>query len=115
MIRCEARGKKEKMNWKWVAAAIVGLAIGLSIASFERRTVFASTAPADAHFQMQAATVDEPDGAGGVAPVHEVFLLDTESGRVWKFQGLVWTHDKDGSSKMFSEPKFFTVAVESGK
>jgi hypothetical protein len=103
------------MNWKWVAAAIVGLAVGLSIAPFERKTVFASTALADSHFQMQTATVDESDGAGGVTPVHEVFLLDTESGKVWKFQGLVWTHDKDGPSKLLSEPKFFSVAVESGK
>jgi hypothetical protein len=41
--------------------------------------------------------------------------LDTETGKVWKFQGLAWGKDKDGATKVFSEPKFFPVSVESGK
>jgi len=103
------------MNWKWTAAAVLGLAIGLSVAPFEHNTVSASVAPTNAHFQMQSATVDEPNGEGQDVPTHEVFLLDTESGKVWKFQGLVWSHDKDGSVKTIREPTFLTVAVESIK
>ena len=104
------------MNWKWMAAAMLGLAIGLLVAPFEHRTVLASVAPANAHFQMQDATVDEPNGEGQDAPRHEVFLLDTESGKVWKFQGLAWGRDKDGTTKVFAAPEFNSVpVVESGK
>jgi hypothetical protein len=104
-----------KSNWKFMAVAIFGLLLGLSIAPFEHRTVFASTAPANTRFQMQDATVDEQNGEGQDVPTHEVFLLDTESGTVWKFQGLVWGREKDGSTKVFSEPRFIAVAVDPPK
>lgn len=103
------------MNWKAIIAAVVGFGLGLSIAPFAHRTVSASVAPANAHFQIQDATVDESNGEGQDVPAHEVFLLDTESGKVWKFQGLEWGKDKDGAAKLFREPIFLTVAVESGK
>jgi hypothetical protein len=103
------------MNWKFMVAAISGLLAGLSIAPFEQRVVIASAAPTNTHFQMQDATVDESNGEGQNVPTHEVFLLDTESGKVWRFQGLVWSRDKDGSAKMIVEPKFFSVAVEPPK
>lgn len=115
LVGCEARGDGRKMNWKWMIAAVLGLVIGLLVAPFEHKTVSASAAPVNAHFQMQDATVDEPNGEGQDAPRREVFLLDTESGRVWKFQGLAYGKDKDGITKIFSEPKFFSVVVESGK
>ena len=103
------------MNWKWMVAAMLGLAIGLLVAPFEHRTVLASTVPANAHFQMQDAMVDEPNGTGQDVPTHEVFLLNTDSGKVWKFQALVWNPNKDGSVKVIRDPIFLTVAVESGK
>jgi hypothetical protein len=103
------------MNWKLAVVAILSLAVGLSIAPFEHRTVLASTVPADAHFQIQSATVDEPNSEGQEVITHEVFLLDTDSGKVWKFQGLVWTHDKDGVEKVISSPIFLPVGVESWK
>ncbi len=103
------------MNWKWIAAMVLGLAIGLSVGHFGHSTVLASVAPANAHFQMQDATVDESNGEGQDAPRHEVFLLDTESGKVWKFQGLAWGRDKDGTVKMFAPPTFTSIAVESPK
>lgn len=98
-----------------MVAAIFGLVLGLLIAPFEHKTVLASIAPANAHFQMQSATVDEPNGEGQDVPRHEVFLMDTESGKVWKFQGLAWGKDKDGTAKVFSPPVFTSIAVESGK
>ena len=103
------------MNWKWMVAAILGLAIGLSVAPFEHKAVLASVAPLNAHFQMQDATVEEPNGEGQDVPRHEVFLLDTESGKVWKFQGLAWGKDRDGTTKVFSPPAFVSIAVESPK
>ena len=104
------------MNWKLMAVAMLGLAIGLLAAPFEHRTVLASVAPTNAHFQMQDATVDEPNGEGQDTPRHEVFLLDTESGKVWKFQGLAWGQNKDGTARVFAPPEFIDVAVvEPGK
>lgn len=103
------------MNWKWTAAAAFGLVVGILVAPFEHKTVLASVAPINPHFQMQDATVDEPNGEGQDAPRREVFLLDTESGRVWKFQGLAYGRDKDGAMKVFSTPSFVNIAVESSK
>ena len=38
-------------------------------------------------WQLQAVTVDEQTGSHGpFLPAHEVFLLDSETGRLWKFQ-----------------------------
>jgi hypothetical protein len=103
------------MNWKWMVAGVIGVLLGLSIAPLQRRSVLASVAPTGAHFQMHDAMVDESNGEGQNIPTHEIFLLDTESGKVWKFQGMVWSKDKNGPGKIFREPTFVTVAVESGK
>jgi hypothetical protein len=103
------------MNWKLIATGICGLLIGSLIAPFEHKAVIASTAPTSTHFQMQDATVDEPNGEGQDVPRHEVFLLDTESGKVWKFQGLAWGKDKDGTAKLFSEPRFIAIGIDAPK
>lgn len=103
------------MNWKLLVASVFGLLAGLSIAPFEHRTVVASTAPTNAHFQMQDAIAEESNGEGQDVPTHEVFLLDTESGNVWKFQGMVWNRDKDGHSKIFTEPTFISIPVQAHK
>jgi len=103
------------MNRKWIVIAAFGVLIGLAIGPFEHRTVSASVAPANARFQLQDAIAEEPNGEGQDVPTHEVFLLDTESGKVWKFQGLVWGKDKDGQTKVFSEPRFIAVGVDAPK
>jgi hypothetical protein len=104
------------MNWKFMIACTFGLLVGLSIAPFEHRAVIASAAaPTDARFLIQNATADEPNGQGEDVPTHEVFLLDTQSGKVWKFQGLVWGKDKDGTMKVFSEPRFIAIDVDAPK
>lgn len=102
------------MNWKWIIIAAFGMALGLSIAPFENRTVSASIAPVNAHYQIQDATVNEPGANGEELVIHEVFLLDTEGGRVWKFKPLLLTHQPDGST--LAEPEeFVSVPVEAGK
>ena len=60
-----------------------GIAIGLSVAPFEHKTALASVVPDTTHFEMQPATVDEAAAQAGTVPVHELFLLDTETGAVW--------------------------------
>jgi len=102
------------MNWKWIIIAALGVSLGLSIAPFENRTVSASTVPANAHFQIQDATVNEPGANGEEIVIHEVFLLDTDSGRIWKFKPLLLAHQADGSTQAFPE-EFVSVPIETGK
>lgn len=103
------------MNWKLVMAGIFGVLLGLSIAPVEHRTVLASATPASPHFQMQAAMVDESNGQGQRVPVHEIFLLDTESGEVWQFQGATMVFDQSKGEAIPVEPRFFRIPVESAK
>ncbi len=105
---------ESRMNWKWIIAVALGMALGLTIAPFESRTVSASTAPVNAHFQIQDATVNEPGANGEELVIHEVFLLDTEGGRVWKFKPLQIAHQADGSTQAFPE-EFVSVPVEAAK
>src|ERR1039458_2757098 len=99
------------MNWKWMVPAVAGTLAGMLLAPFAHKTVSASVAPVNAHFQIQDATVDESNGQGQDVPAHEVFLLDTESGSVWNFQGLVWAHGPDGKTQLLAEPAFHKVPV----
>lgn len=103
------------MNWKWVIAGVFGVLLGLSIAPFEHKTILASAPPANAHFQMQDATVDESNGEGQVVLVHDVFLLDTESGNVWMYQSAHWRVKEDGSGKVLQGPVFSSIPVLSSK
>ena len=100
---------------KLILAAVAGLAAGVSIAPFEHKTVLASTTRANAHFQMLEATVDESNAEGQDIPSHEVFLLDTEGGTVWRFQGLQIGRDKDGTTGILAEPVFLPITVQQPK
>ena len=67
---------------------------------------------ASGHFQMMAAVVDELNGEGTSIPTHEVFLLDTNTGKVWKFQGTVWTSsNQNGKGKIFMPEMFVSIPV----
>ena len=103
------------MNWKWIIAAVFGVAIGLSIAPFEHKTVLASVAPANAHFQLQSATVDESDSEGQPGTFHDVFLLDTETGNVWEYEGTNYIRDQNKKVETIVPPGFFPVRVQSSK
>lgn len=103
------------MNWKWVIVGALGVFLGLLIAPFEHKTVLASPAPVSAHFEIQSATVDESNHEGGTIPVHEVFMLNTETGEVWQFQGPVTAFNQAKGESAFIPPKFSRIAVESAK
>src|SRR5271157_1999064 len=54
---------------------------------------------ATARYQLVNAVVNEPTATGGHADFNDLFLLDTQSGRVWIYQeGLGYT-DKDGKKQ----------------
>jgi len=103
------------MNWKWIIVGVLGVLLGLSIAPFEQRAVVASVAPVSTHFQIQAVTADESNGQGQRVPVHEAFLLDTESGEVWQFSGAATIFDRNKGEAIPVGPSFVRVPVESAK
>jgi hypothetical protein len=103
------------MNWKWMIVGSFGILLGLSIAPLDHRAVSASTTPASIHFQMQPATVDESNGQGQRVPVHELFLLNTESGEIWQFQGATMVLDQNKGEAIPIGPKFSRVPVESSR
>jgi hypothetical protein len=103
------------MNWKWGVAVALGLLLGLSLTLFQRKTVMASPVPVSTHFELQPATVEESNGQGQRVPVHEVFLLDTESGKVWQFQAAATVFDQSKGQATPIGPKFSSVPVESGQ
>jgi len=77
-----------------------------------RPVLAASPDLANGHFQMLAAVVDELNGEGNSIPTHEVFLLDTDTGRVWKFQGTVWTSsNQNGKGKILMPEMFVSIPV----
>jgi len=103
------------MNWKWVISGVLGIFVGLSIAPFAHRSVLASSAPVSTHFQIEAATADESNGQGQRVPVHEAFLLDTESGKVWQFSGASTIFDRKKGEAIPVGPSFIRFPVESIK
>jgi hypothetical protein len=101
------------MNRKWIVAAALGIVLGIAVAPFTHRAVLA--APASGHLQIEAVTVDESNGNGGRTPTHEVFRVDSDTGRVWQFQGPATVFDKTKGEAQFLGQKFAPVAVESIK
>jgi len=98
------------MNGKQPLIFLVTLCLFSSLPG-DKTVMAASPDLSGGHFQLQAAIVDEPTGDGTVAPVHEVFLIDTETGKVWKYQPLQWGKNKDGSGRVFAEPFFDPIQV----
>ena len=104
------------MKPNYLVIAVAGLIMGLLIAPFERKTVLAAPAvAASSHFQLQSATVDVAETGQTRVPAHELFLLDSENGKVWQYQGLVTATGPDGSTQLLTEPHFFSVSVDKPK
>ena len=101
------------MNWKLILSVTAALLLGLTLSPFEHGKVSAAvTAPYSTHFQLLSATVDEipANGTGPtlpfgptntVAPYHELFLLDTESGKVWEYAPGATVTKPDGSKHYY--------------
>lgn len=102
-----------KLDWRLTLAAVVGLSVGLSFSLLGHRKVLAAATPTTAHFQLLTAVVDEqPSGSDRLVPYNRVFLLDSESGTVWKYQGGLAITVSDGS-KQYVPASFAPVTVES--
>jgi hypothetical protein len=99
------------MNWK--AIIITAILAGLAGSLYTHNPVHASTEPV--RFQIQPAIADEANSLGEAVPYHEVFMIDTESGKVWQFQPAVYQKNPDGSPKLFLPSSFVPVTVAQAK
>ena len=69
------------------------------------------TAPSG-RYQLLTAVVNEPTESGGFADFHEVFLLDTETGKVWMYgHGLAF---KGKDEKINYLPSYFSAVPVDG-
>lgn len=108
------------MNWRLIIVAAIGLLLGMALSPFEHGKVSAAvTAPSGAHFQLLSATVDEaaanqngtgfPFGqTGRMFPYHELFLLDTQNGKVWEYASGTTVTEANGS-KVYSPSTFVPI------
>lgn len=71
------------MNAKVLLAVAVGTLVGLLVAPRASRTVQAAV-PIDTRFQMYSATISNTGGLD-----HEEFLLDTQTGQIWRYNPTV--------------------------
>jgi outer membrane protein assembly factor BamB len=76
------------------------------------KTVFAASPDLiHGNFQLQSVVVD--DGKGN--PVHKLFLLDTETGKVWRYQPVVVNANADGTVTTLFPESFVPVSVVQSK
>jgi len=77
-------------------APITTLPVAIAAAQ-QRPTQPAAPLPANTgRYQLLSLTVDEQNGKKDeMLPAHELFLLDTQTGKLWKYQPMVQL--KDGS------------------
>ena len=68
-----------KRNWGLIAACSI---LVVSLAPAESKPALLDTGQ-QGRYQLQAVTVDEGPSSRAA---HEVFLLDSESGKLWRFQ-----------------------------
>jgi outer membrane protein assembly factor BamB len=69
--------------------------------------------PINGHFQLQSVIVDQPVAAGGTVAAHDLFLVDTDTGRVWRYQPVNITRNSDGTFKGTIPDAFIPVPVPS--
>ena len=97
------------MNWKLLVAVAVGMLIGLMASPRLSRTVKADALPS--RFQVASATFDQENSAGLEVISHEAFLVDGDTGRVWRYQPTTVGETSPGHSVLTLE-KFISVGIE---
>jgi hypothetical protein len=102
------------MDSKLFVAVAVGTLIGLLAAPRIRRTVQAAPLPAEpARFQIQSTVADEPNSEGSIASVHRVFLVDTTTGKLWVYHGLLYHPNPATKELEMTAPAFDPIPVHS--
>ncbi len=102
------------MNWRLILAVTIGLLLGLAFSPIgHRKVVLAAATPSTTHFQLLTSVVDEqPSGSDRLVPYNRVFLLDSESGVVWKYQSGMTVTATNGT-KQYVPSSFVPITVES--
>ena len=73
----------------------------------DRAVLAASPDLANGHFQLQAVVVDNAEGT----PLHRLFLLDTDTGRVWRYQPVFINANGDGTASTIAPEGFVLVPM----
>jgi hypothetical protein len=81
----------------------------LAVTSVHPQQTEAKPSSPTGKYQLLSA-ICEPEIASGQANEHCVFLLDTQTGRVWKYQSGVAVTDADGKQQYLS-PTFIPIGV----
>ncbi len=98
-----------KMRWMF-AAATTGLLFTIAPAQ-QKRTVAPAAPPSNQRFQLFSAQVEYKQDNGNDLPEHEVFLLDSQSGRVWRYQSNT-TVATDHGKHEFVQEHFIAVDID---
>jgi hypothetical protein len=77
----------------------------------DKTVLAASPDLANGHFQLQAVIVDDSTNT----PVHRLFLVDTDTGKVWRYQPVFTQADANGAPKVIAAESFVPVPVVQSK
>ncbi|SRR6266852_9611023 len=97
------------MKNKWIAVAV--LVAVLVVAAFAQ-TAQRSSIASSQRYQLLSAQVEEQTVDGTDVPAHVVFLLDTQSGKVFRYQDARLLKGKEGEKPMAIHEKFYPVEIE---
>ena len=80
-----------------VSSLIIMLLPGLAAVGQQSTPTASRSGLSQARFQLMSAEVDAGVGMGGDV-THEVFLIDTQTGKVWRFQPAGMSKEKQGNT-----------------
>jgi hypothetical protein len=96
------------MNWPLMVAT-TGLL--LTIAPAQKKVIAATALPSNQRFQLFSAQVEYRQDNGTDLPEHEVFLLDSQTGRVWRYQSNATMETQPGKNQDIPE-HFLSVDID---
>jgi hypothetical protein len=92
------------MNNKWILAAICSVMLfSLAPAQQHPTPTPTQTMTATGRYQFESLVIDELDpGTEAASPAHVAFLVDTETGQIWRFQPN-WVQTQNGKSSVIPD------------
>jgi hypothetical protein len=97
------RTRKDQMNRKWIWVAVCAVSLISMAPAQQHSALSSSTSAAGGRFQIVSLEADEPTPNSGSVVYHEVFLLDTQTGKLWHYSPAVSHKTEDGKVFFFPE------------
>lgn len=85
----------------------VVLILGIATIAYAQTRPTPNAAPVPGRYQLVTSTVQYETKSGGVADEQHLFLIDSETGRVWSYQHQWWPRNKDGKTVGLPFPSYF--------